>query len=76
MKLQLAGPKQPELAAEIRIRQQLHGFQHTAEALCRNHMRDGTIVAGHRDEGSVLSGMDGRGGLPLKILNAVCIFHW
>jgi len=75
MKLELAGTKEPELAREIRVGKQLHGFQDAAQTRSRNDMHDGAIVAGDGDKRTTLGGTDGCCRLPLEVLNAVCILH-
>jgi hypothetical protein len=75
MELELAGAKEPELAREIRVGKQLHGFQDAAQARSRDDMHNGTIVAGDGDKRTAFSGMDGCCRLPLEVLDAVCILH-
>ena len=75
MELELTGAKKPELAREIRVGKQLHGFQDAAQTRGRDDMHNRTIVAGDGDERAVLGGVDGRCRFPLEILNTVCIFH-
>lgn len=75
MELELAGAKEPELAREIRVGKQLHGFQDAAQTRSRDDMHNGAIVACDGDKRTALGGVDGCCRLPLEVLNAVCILH-
>jgi Bacteriocin-protection, YdeI or OmpD-Associated/Domain of unknown function (DUF1905) len=75
MELELAGAKEPELAREIRVGKQLHGFQDAAQTRSGDDMHNGTIVAGDGDKRTAFGGADGCCRLTLEVLNAVCILH-
>jgi len=75
MELQLSGAKEPELAREIGISQELHGFKDASQAGCRNDVDDGTVMAGDSDERSALGRAHGRRCFALEVLDCVCIFH-
>jgi hypothetical protein len=75
MELQFAQAEKLELLCKVRVSEQFHGFENTPEASRRDHVGHGTIMTGHRYEHSSLSGINGRCGLSLEVLNAVCIFH-
>jgi hypothetical protein len=75
MEFQFPGPKELELAREVRIRQKLHRFKEAAQALCGNDVRHRPVMARNGDKLPMLGGANGRGRFPLELLNAVCTFH-
>jgi len=75
MELELSCAKEPELAVEVPVSEQFHGFQDAPQARGRDDMDDGAVVPGDGDKRAGLGGADGGRGLALEVLDTVCILH-
>ena len=75
MEFQFPGPKELELACEVRIRQKLHRLKDAAQALGGNDVCNRSVMARDSDKLPMFGGANGRGRFPLEFLNAVCTFH-
>jgi len=75
MELESTRAKESELAREIPVCEQFQDFQNAAQANSRNHVRDGTAVAGNRHECPSLCSANCSSGSALEALYAVGILH-
>ena len=63
------------MVREVGIRQKLHCFKDAAEARLGNDVHNWLVVTRDGDKPPMFGGSNGRGGLSLELLNAVCTFH-
>ena len=73
--LQFAGTQFFELSDKLVIGQQLHRLKHCAKSLRGDDVYHGPFVPGDGDKHARLGRSQGSGCLPLKLFDAVCIFH-